>query len=84
MALGKPVVCYLRPDLVDLYSLYSWAKECPIVNTSPDQIEQNLAWLLDHKRERERLGREGKDFVEKHHSLKAMGATYDAIIRKVW
>ena len=84
MALAKPVMCYLRPDLLELYSYYSWAKECPVVNTSPDQIKEKLVWLLDHSEERERLGRAGREFVEKHHSLRAMGAIYDEIIRKVW
>jgi len=84
MALGKPVLCYLRPDLVELYSHYSWAKECPIVNTAPNQIKDKLRWLLDHPEERSRSGQKGMEFVERHHSLTAMGAIYDQIIRRVW
>jgi len=84
MALGKPVMCYLRPDLYELYSHYSWAKECPVVNTPLNRIKENLVWLLDHTNERERIGLAGRHFVEQHHSIDAMGKIYDAIIRKVW
>jgi len=84
MALSKPVMCYLRPDLYELYSYHSWATECPIVNTPPGEIKEKLLWLLDHPDDREELGKAGREFVERHHSLKAMGEVYDAIIRKVW
>jgi glycosyltransferase involved in cell wall biosynthesis len=84
MALRKPVMCYLRPDLFELYSYYSWAAECPIVNTPRDRIKETLVRLLDDPAERERLGGEGRRYVERRHSLDAMGKVYDAIIRKVW
>jgi hypothetical protein len=84
LALNKPVLCYLRPDLYELYSYYSWAKECPILNTQRQRIKEMLVSLLDDPVEREQIGRAGRPFIEKYHSLQAMGEVYDAIIRKVW
>ncbi|MFC1935917.1 hypothetical protein ACFLX9_04100, partial [Chloroflexota bacterium] len=31
MASGKPVMCYIRPDLKRLFSLFSFGGECPVV-----------------------------------------------------
>jgi hypothetical protein len=84
MALGKPVMCYIRPDLSTLYRTYSWGKECPLVNTPPDQIKEKLIWLLDHREEWATLGHAGRAFVERYHSLESMGRVYEAFIRKVW
>lgn len=84
MALEKPVLCYLRPDLYELYSYYSWAKECPVIHAPRDQIKESLTRLLDSEEERKRVGRLGRAFVEKYHSLSAMGKIYDGMIRKVY
>lgn len=84
MALEKPVLCYLRPDLYELYSHYSWARECPVVNTPRNLIKERLIYLLDDENERLRLGKLGRAFVEKYHSLAAMGKRYDRMIRSVW
>jgi glycosyltransferase involved in cell wall biosynthesis len=84
MALGKPVMCYLRPDLYEFYCHYSWGKECPIVDTPPGRIKEVIVGLLDDAEGRARLGRAGREFVERYHSLDGMGKIYDAIIRRVW
>ena len=84
MAMEKPILCYFRPDLYELFYYYSWAGECPLVNTPLGQIKENITYLLDHPDERKNLGIAGRQYVEKHHSLAAMGKLYDAIIQKVW
>ncbi len=35
MSMGKPVICYLRPDYRALYGAYSFLDECPIVSAAP-------------------------------------------------
>ena len=84
MALGKPVLCYLRPDIHQLYTQYSFFESCPIVNTSVDQIEENLRWLYEHPEKCEELGRQGRRYVERFHSLEAMGGFFKGIIQEVW
>lgn len=73
MASGKPVLCYLRPDLLRLYQLYSFGNDCPIVNTPIEAIGHNLRWLYFHPEECERIGRQGRVYVERYHSFVAMG-----------
>lgn len=84
MALEKPVLCYLRPDLKELWDRDSWGLECPIVDTPRHGIKDRLRWLMDHPEQRADLGRRGRAFVERYHSLDGMGGIYESIIRRVW
>jgi glycosyltransferase involved in cell wall biosynthesis len=84
MSMAKPVLTFLRPDLVELYSLFSWAGECPIVNTPALEIKETLRRLAANPGLCERLGRAGRDYVVKYHSLDAIGALFDTIYRRLW
>jgi len=84
MAMGKPVLCYLRPDLVELYTLFSFAGDCPLVNTPALEIKERLRALVHDASRRRELGVAGRRYVEAHHSLEAVGALLDGIYRTVW
>jgi glycosyltransferase involved in cell wall biosynthesis len=84
MASGKPVLCFLREDLSQLYGLYSFASECPLVNTPIEKIEENLRRLYDNPELCEELGRKGREYVERYHSLEAMGGFLKGVIEQVW
>ncbi len=84
MSMGKPVLTYLRPDLLELYTLYSWAGECPLVNTHPMHIKETLRELVANPELREELGKKGRAYVEKHHSLESIGQMFDEIYRELW
>lgn len=81
MALGKPVMCYLRQDLFTFHP--EWA-ECPIVNTNPDNLKQQLTRLITDSRLREELGQRGRDYVRKYHSLESVGKQLDTLYRRLW
>ncbi len=81
MALGKPVMCYLREELFQFHP--EWA-ECPIVNTSPDNLKQQLIMLINDRQLRQELGRKGIEYVKKYHSLEAVGAMEDKFYRYLW
>ena len=84
MAMGKPVLCYLRPDLVELYTLFSFAGECPLVNTPVLEIKERLRELVHDAPRRRELGLAGRRYVEDNHSLEAVGAMFDGIYGSVW
>ena len=63
MALGKPVVCYLKPVLSE--NLYP--DDIPIVNASVDTLEEELAELIQNPRLRHDLGKRSRQYVEKYH-----------------
>jgi len=68
---GKPVCCYLIDDF------FKWYPDCPIVNCNIDNLEEKLAWLIEHPDERIKIGKRGRKFVEKH-------ANPEKINKKVW
>lgn len=68
MALGKPVICYLREDLLEHYPL-----KPPIVNANPDNIAEVLRFLLEDAARRNDLGRKCRAFVENYHDAKVVG-----------
>jgi glycosyltransferase involved in cell wall biosynthesis len=84
MSMGKPVLNYWRPDLKRIYSERSFASECPIVDTPPEKIKENVRALAEDPALRLKLGEAGRRYVEKHHSYDAIGRTLDQLVRKVW
>jgi hypothetical protein len=81
MALGKPVLAYLRPDV---YDLEPYLRDCPIVNTPIDRIEQELERLIREPNLRAQLGLAGRAFVEQYHSYASIGRFFDGIFRHIW
>jgi hypothetical protein len=63
MALGKPVMCFLLDELFS----YGLPKECPIINTNPDQIYNNLKKLVMDQNYRKEMGERSRAYVEKYH-----------------
>ncbi|MCB1562204.1 MAG: glycosyltransferase [Alphaproteobacteria bacterium] len=67
MAMGKPVVCYLREE--DMHHLPKGMREdMPIINAEPDTLYEVLKeWLTTRKNELAERGRQGRVFAEKWH-----------------
>ncbi len=72
MYFGKPVVTYLIPSIKDEFH-----PDIPIVSATIDNLTEKLAWLIQHPEERERIGREGRRFVEKY-------CNREEINRRLW
>ncbi len=81
MALGKPVLCYLNDAWFPYHP--EWT-ECPIVNTSPEDIREQIIRLMRDQKLRQELGRKGIDYVRKYHSSEAVGAELDKLYRSLW
>ncbi|MFZ7102540.1 MAG: hypothetical protein ACOWWO_07770 [Peptococcaceae bacterium] len=62
MALGKPVICYIRPDLRK-----TCFRDLPIVSANPDTLYDQLKKLLKDPARRYELGKAGRRYAEKHH-----------------
>ncbi|GAA4707187.1 glycosyltransferase family protein [Brevibacillus fulvus] len=63
MALGKPVVAYIRDDLAAKFP-----PDLPIVNANPDTLYEQLKKLLEQPELRQQLGIQGRQYVEKYHA----------------
>lgn len=85
MALEKPVLCWLRPDLVDLYVKAGLVEpgEIPLIPASPLDVEARLRWAVEHREALAELGRRGRRYVERHHSLARIGAELSRILHTI-
>jgi len=64
MALGKPVVCYIRPDLwIEL------EEHCPIINANPDNLNTRLEELIEKKELLQDIGEKSRKYVEVNHDV---------------
>ncbi len=70
MALGKPVLCFVRDR--DRYLLRP--EECPIIDTHPDTLADDLRRLLKSSEDLRRIGVQGQTYVRKHYSVEAFSA----------
>ena len=66
MALGKPVVTYVSPKIIELLPEHP-----PILNTSPQEIHDNLSYLIKDKNLIYNLGEKSKKYIQKYHTHKS-------------
>lgn len=69
MALGKPVLSFVRSE-----ALVDAPDECPIINTTPDELEQVLLWIMDNRSHLRLIGEQGRCYVERWHTVSAVAA----------
>jgi glycosyltransferase involved in cell wall biosynthesis len=67
MARGKPVLTYVRSsDLVEAVD------ECPLLNTTPDNLEDVLRWCLANRERLPAIGAQGTAYVHRWHTVDAV------------
>jgi len=77
MAMGKPVICYIREDI-----LKNSPAELPVINANPDtlysvlkEILQNPAILID-------VGIRSREYAEKYHDAAKIAKQYYELLEK--
>jgi glycosyltransferase involved in cell wall biosynthesis len=68
MALGKPVVCYLKPDVVE-QAERAYGTRVPIVPATADTLVESLRPLVADAELRRRIGAESRAYVERVHDI---------------
>jgi glycosyltransferase involved in cell wall biosynthesis len=77
MALGKPVICYILPELVEGYP-----EGFPIINANPDTIESVLEeWLCSPARLYE-IGKQSRAYAERVHDVRKIARDLIRIYQK--
>ena len=85
MSLGKPVLSNLHDNYYyEAFRLYTGLDECPIVDTTVEQIKENLRALVEDGERRRELGAAGRRYVERFHSYESAGRMWEAIYDHVW
>jgi glycosyltransferase involved in cell wall biosynthesis len=64
MALGKPVLCYIKDDAP---GDNPFGDELPLVRTTATSLADDLISLIEDPERRTQIGIAGREFVERHH-----------------
>ena len=85
MMLGKPVMCYMRPEWLESMrqEIPEYIDELPIISATPQTVESILRDLIMDKEKRISIGRKSLDFAMKWHSTDAAGRRFDDIYKKL-
>lgn len=78
MALGKPVVGYVKPSLAPHYP-----PDLPLVQAEPKRLADVLGKLLRDGPRRYRLGVESRGYAERHHDAAALGLQLVSIYERL-
>ena len=81
MMLGKPVICYIRPEWLETLrkEIPDYAEELPIINATPKTVESVLRDLIENSEKRLAIGKRSREFALKWHSMNAAGKRFDKI-----
>jgi len=85
MAFGKPTITYIREDILNAYEEIGCLDkgELPLINATPTSIYAVLRGLLDDPMKLEEIGIKSRAYVEKRHSIKAIGEYFAEINKNI-
>jgi len=85
MMLGKPVICYLRPEWLASMKqeIPEYVAELPVINATPATVEGVLRELIGSPDLRREIGLRSRAFALKWHSSEAAGQRFDQIYGKL-
>lgn len=81
LMLGKPAVCYLRPEWLESMrrEIPEYVDELPVISATPETIHDVLVDLIRNPEKRRTIGRRGREFAVKWHSAQAGANRFDRI-----
>jgi glycosyltransferase involved in cell wall biosynthesis len=81
MMLGKPAICYLRPEWLENMhrEIPDYVDELPVISATPETIYSVIIDLIQNPQKRLEIGRKSREFALKWHSAKAGAARMDKI-----
>ncbi len=73
MMLGKPAICFLRPEWLESMrrEIPEYVDELPVISATPQTIYDVLKDLIEHPEKRREIGRRSREFAVKWHSSEA-------------
>ena len=78
MSAGKPVLCYLRDDLLKLFEFAGLVLpgEVPLINCTRYTVKERLRELLNNRERMVEIGKLSREYAIRHHSIAAMGQVF--------
>ncbi len=81
MMLGKPVICFLRPEWLESMKneIPDYVDELPVISATPETVEEILRGLITDKEMREAIGEKSREFALKWHSPQVAARRFNEI-----
>jgi glycosyltransferase involved in cell wall biosynthesis len=79
MSYGKPVMCYIMPEVFQS----GLPSECPIVNSNPTNIKDQLKILIKNGNLRNEIGKKSRAYMEKYHDADTIAPKLLQMYKKV-
>jgi glycosyltransferase involved in cell wall biosynthesis len=76
MACGVPVLGGFNGPARRFFDEFSFTEECPIMSVTSATLEEQLRVLVEDAELRSKIGKLSKQYVQKYHSLEAIGAIF--------
>lgn len=78
MAVGVPVISYMSDPSTEVFRMYSYLNECPVVNSgrSIRTLKEAIKYSITNRKE---LGEKGLEFVKRYHSLESNVLMWDRV-----
>ena len=85
LMLGKPAVCYLRPEWLETVrrDIPDYVNELPVISATPDTIYDVMVDLINNPQKRLAIGRKSREFAVKWHSSKVGAIRLDKIYKEL-
>ena len=85
MMLGKPVICFIRPEWLASVreEIPDYAAELPIISATPATVEGVLRDLIANPEKRHEIGQRSRAFAVKWHSAEAGGRRFNEIYSRL-
>lgn len=85
MCLGKPVICYLRNDLIKAYESMGCIEpdEIPLINAGPSELVSVLREMLKSPETLSEIGQRSRSYAEKYHSSDTLSDFFSEINKSV-
>lgn len=83
MAIGRPDITYLRPDIMKFHSYYAKGR-IPVISANPDNLAKTIERLVKNKKLRDELGQRGREYAHRFHSLEFVGSLRKIIFEHIW
>jgi glycosyltransferase involved in cell wall biosynthesis len=81
LMLGKPVVCYLRPEWLTSIrrEVPEFVDQLPIISATPENVYEVLEDLVRDRGKRHEIGRRSREFAVRWHSSERAAKRFDEI-----
>lgn len=85
MSVGRPVLSNLsEPGYYEIFRRLTGLDQCPIVDTPPERLKDNLRQLIKDPELRRELGRAGRQYVETYHAFQPVGRMWETVYGRIW